>query len=89
MLEKNIKQGVTVKAFSRNTNSVTESQQDLYTVYEYDNAGRLVSEMTPENYKQYISNNKIVNKTEHSYDVGRLLTKAYRGQTMKYDKSRS
>lgn len=93
LLEKNIKKDVTIKTFDRVTNTESVTKQDLYTAYEYDTAGRVVAEVTPNNYVGYIDGEGLlsedtVNRVEYLYDKqGRLLTKAYRGKIKNYNES--
>jgi|GEM_PF-641979 len=90
LLEKTIQKGITTKEFNRETNTETQTTQDLITAYEYDIAGRLVAEVTPENYvdgKSLLSDDT-ENRTEYSYDKqGRLIKKAFRGNIKRYNKS--
>ncbi len=93
LLEKTIQKGITTKKFDRVTNTETVTTQDLTTAYEYDIAGRLVAEVTPENYVGYINGEGLlskdtVNRTEYLYDKqGRLISKAYRGKIKEYNES--
>ena len=93
MLEKTIQKGITTKEFNRNTNTETVRTQDLTTAYEYDLAGRLVAEVTPENYTGYKDGEGLLaqgttNKTEYVYDnQGRLILKAFRGKIKTYNES--
>ncbi|AEV68149.1 Kelch repeat-containing protein [Acetivibrio clariflavus] len=91
LLEKTIQKGITTKVFNRNTNEETVKTQDLTTAYEYDLAGRLVAEVTPENYVGYKDGEGLLaegttNKTEYVYDKqGRLIAKAFRGNIKTYN----
>ena len=93
LLEKTIQKGITTKEFNRNTNKETVKTQDLTTAYEYDLAGRVVAEVTPENYVGYKDGQGLLatgttNKIEYIYDKqGRLILKAFRGKIKNYNGS--
>ena len=93
LLEKTINKGITTKKFEREINTETVTTQDLTTAYEYDIAGRLVAEVTPENYVGYKNGEGLLsedttNKTEYLYDKqGRLISKAFRGEVKTYNES--
>ncbi|MFZ5988353.1 MAG: S8 family serine peptidase, partial [Bacillota bacterium] len=77
---------VTLNKYNKDTKTITKELQSLSTAYEYDTAGRLIAEVSPQNYIEGQKPSGADNYIKYTYyKSGLLKTKSFVGYKIEYN----